>query len=237
LEIDPRSTDARVGIARVLVWRLANAQGSSSFQQDAAQQDAARAEWLLLEALESESNQSMAYSIMGSLRRLQGRLTESRAAAEKAITLDPNNVSANDILGWTLLFLGRPDGAIAQPEKFLRLSPRDHNIAGAYLLMGWGQLLSNQVDEAIDTLIKGRTANPRDWFFPYALAGALALKGDFDGAKAALAESLKLKPEVNSLAQWYAYLPWTSKTNAPQFWVLQHKTLDEGLRRIGFPEE
>jgi adenylate cyclase len=78
--------------------------------------------------------------------------------------------------------------------------------------------------------------NPRDWLFSYALAGALPLKGDLDGAKAALAESLKLKPEVNSLAQWYAYLPWTSKDSAPQFWVLQNKTLDEGLRRIGFPE-
>ncbi len=237
LEIDPRSTEARIGIAGVLVWRLANARGSSSFQQDAAQQDAARAERLLLEALENDSNQSMAYSIMGNLRRLQSRLTESRIALEKAITLDPNNVSANELLDWTLFFLGRPDSAIAQAEKIQRLSPRDPYISYAYLLLGWCQLLSNQVDEAIDTLIRGRTANPRDWFFSYALAGALALKGDLDGAKAALAESLVLKPEVNSLAQWYAYLPWTSKTNAPQFWVLQHKTLDEGLRRIGFPEE
>jgi adenylate cyclase len=73
--------------------------------------------------------------------------------------------------------------------------------------------------------------------FHMALAGALALKGDLDGAKMALAESLKLKPEVNSLAQWYVYLPWTSKNSAPQFWALQDKTLDEGLRRIGFPEE
>jgi len=236
LEIDPRSTDARIGIASVLVGQLVNVRSSTSFEQDAARQDVARAERLLLEALESDSNQSMAYSIMGLLRRLQGRLTESRIALEKAITLDPNNVMGNIQLGFTLLFLGRPDEAIAQAEKVLRLSPRGSNIWGAYLLLGWCQLLSNQVDEAIDTLIKGRIANPRDWLFSYGLAGALALKGDLDGAKAALAESLKLQPEVNSLAQWYAYLPWTSKTSAPQFWVLQDKTLDEGLRRIGFPE-
>ena len=92
------------------------------------------------------------------------------------------------------------------------------------------------MDEAIDLFIKARTANPRIWNFPFGLAGALALKGDLDGAKAALAELLKLRPEVNSLAQWYAYVPWTSKTNAPQFWALQDKTLGEGLRRIGFPE-
>jgi len=55
--------------------------------------------------------------------------------------------------------------------------------------------------------------------------------------EAALAESLKLKPEVDSLAQWNAYLPWTSKNSAPKSWVLQDKTLDEGLRRIGFSEK
>ncbi len=51
-----------------------------------------------------------------------------------------------------------------------------------------------------------------------------------------LAGSIKLRPEVTSLAQSYAWLPWTSKTNNPQFWVLQDHTLDKGLRRIGFPE-
>ncbi len=72
--------------------------------------------------------------------------------------------------------------------------------------------------------------------FSYGLAGALALKGDLDSAKMRLAESLRLRPEVNSLTKWYAYLPWTSKNRAPVFWALQDKTLDEGLRRIGFPE-
>ena len=85
--------------------------------------------------------------------------------------------------------------------------------------------------------MKGRIANPRVWMFSYGLAGALALRGDFDRAKAALAESLKLKPEVNSLAQWYAYLPWTGRSSAPLFWAMQEKTLDNGLRIIGFPKE
>jgi hypothetical protein len=90
--------------------------------------------------------------------------------------------------------------------------------------------------EAIDLLIKARTANPRVWHLSYGLAGALALKGDLHGAKAALAESLKLKPEINSLAQFYVWVPWGSKNNAPQYWALEDKTLNEGLRRIGFPE-
>ena len=97
-------------------------------------------------------------------------------------------------------------------------------------------MVSNHADEAVDLFTKGRTANSRIWTIAYGLAGALALKGDLDAAKAVLAESLKLKPEVNSLAQWYAWLPWTNQSNAPKFWALQDKTLDVGLRRIGFPE-
>jgi adenylate cyclase len=73
LEIDPRSVDARIGIAGVLVDNLDADWSSSIFQHDSMQQNAARAERLLLEALESDSNQSMAYSIMGYLRRMQSQ--------------------------------------------------------------------------------------------------------------------------------------------------------------------
>jgi len=97
-------------------------------------------------------------------------------------------------------------------------------------------LVSNRVDVAIDLFTKARTANPRSWLHWFELAGALGLKGDIDEAKAALAESLKLKPEINSFAQWYAYVPWVSKERSPRFWALQDKIFSEGLRRIGFPE-
>jgi adenylate cyclase len=237
LEIDPRSAEARIGIARALVGKVAILWTSTSLQQDEVQQAAARGEKLLLEAIESDPNQPMAYAILGVLRRTQSRLAESQIAFEKAIILDPNFEWANMQLGWTLLFLAEPSAAIARGEKSLRLSPRDPNIYWRYELLGWCQLVSNHLNEAINLFITARTANPRVWTTAYGLAGALGLKGDRDGAKAALADSLKLKPEVNSLAQWYAWLPWTSKTNAPRFWAMQDKTLDEGLRRIGFPEK
>ena len=175
LEIDQSSTDARLGIARILVGKVTSVWSSSSFQQDSVQQALARAERLLFEAIESDSNQPMAYAILGVLRRTQVRLTKSRIALEKAITLDPNFEWANMQLGWTLLFLGEPGEAIAHSEKNLRLSPRDPNIAWRYELLGWCQLVSNHADEAIDLFIKGRTANPRIWDYclrPRRSAGA-----------------------------------------------------------------
>ena len=106
LEIDPRSTDARIGIARVLVGSVTNGTSNRSFQQDSVKQNIARVERLLLEFIESNPNRPMAYAILGLLRRMQARLPKSRIALEKAMTLDPNIEWANMQLGWTLLFLG-----------------------------------------------------------------------------------------------------------------------------------
>jgi adenylate cyclase len=132
LAIDPRSADPRIGIARVLVARHTTGWSNRSFQQDPTLRDMARVQRLLFEAIECNPNQPMAYAILGTLRRMQVRLAESRIALEKALTLDPNNDLANRQLAWTLLFLAEPDAAIVRGEKSLRLSPRDPYIFGVY---------------------------------------------------------------------------------------------------------
>jgi adenylate cyclase len=231
LKIDPRSIDARIGIARLLLVNLIrnfDIQSSGSIEQDSA-----RAEKLLLEAIESDPNRSIARSTMGQLRRVQNRLTESRIEYETAIALDPNDDFAHVQLGWTLLLLGQASTAMAEGEKAVRLSPRDPQIWGKYLQLGWCQLLLNRVDPAIDLLIKSRAANPRAWVTYFGLAGALALKGDLDGANTVLAGLQKIKPEVNSLAQFRVYRPWGN----PEYWALYEKTAAAGLRRAGLPDE
>jgi adenylate cyclase len=90
------------------------------------------------------------------------------------------------------------------------------------------------VDQAIDLLKHARAASPRLWSMHFWLAGALGLKGDLEEAKVALAESLKLKPEMNSLAWRRANSPLYAN---PPYWALQEKTLNVGLRRAGFPDE
>jgi hypothetical protein len=90
------------------------------------------------------------------------------------------------------------------------------------------------VDEAIDVLSKARAANSRIWYPHLYLAGAFGLRGDLDTAKDALAESLKLKPEINSLARMRAYNAWITN---PGHWALQEEMLNLGLRRAGLPDE
>jgi hypothetical protein len=63
------------------------------------------------------------------------------------------------------------------------------------------------------------------------LAGALGFKGDLEEARAALNEATKLKPEVNSFAEWQALQPWATD---PRYLKLAEPTLHAGLRRAGF---
>ena len=225
--IDPRSIDAKIGIAKILVSNVTQAWSRS------AAEDTGRAERLLLDVLEQDTGSSLAHSTMGMVRRFQNRLTESRFEFETAITLDPNDTYAHIQLGWVLLYLGDPAAAVVRCEKAIQLSPRDPQLWGYHLPLGWCRLLDNNVDLAIDQLIRSRALNPRLWHIHFALAAALALNGASEDAKTALAEMLKLKPEANSLAQFRALRPWGN----PRYWELFEKTAAEGLRRAGFPDE
>jgi adenylate cyclase len=228
LELDPKSYDAKLGIASALVVDLIN---GLSQHPDA---DETRAETLLSELLARNSNRSQLHTTIALLRRFQNRLPESRIEWQRAIELDPNNASAYGQLGVTLIYLGDPAAAVPLEEKRIRLNPEDPNIALAYWSLGLAHLLLGQNDEAVELLTKACAANPRVYYFHLDLAAALALQGHLDQAKSALAESLKLKPEINSMARQRAR---SAYTNNPAYVALAAKTVDIGLRKAGMPEE
>jgi len=161
-------------------------------------------------------------------------LSEAQSEFETAITLDPDNARSSLHLGETLLYLGQPEAAITPLERSIRLAPDGPNIAVAYWILGTAQLLSGRADQAIDLLQTARAASA-DWWVPYLyLAGAYGLEGDLDKAKSALAESIRLKPAIKSLARMRVENPWLSN---PQYWALQEQTLNVGLRRAGLPDQ
>src|SRR5262249_21687607 len=143
LELDPRSVDARIGIAHVLVLNLGDGMSASP------EQDEEWADRLLREALDSDPTRQMAHAVRGQLRRLQNRVPEARIELEAAIALDPNYAWAHQQLGWTLMHLGEPAGAIEQAVITIRLSPREPGTWGSLALLGWAHLLAGPVDHAI----------------------------------------------------------------------------------------
>ena len=228
LALDPRSVEAKIGLGAALAANVGNGWSSS------VKQDEARAEELLVDALGRDPNSSMAHFGMSALRGAQNRLAEARAEAEAAVALDHNNANAEVILGIWLNRLGRPQAGIPHIEKGILLSPHDPHIGLWYFSLGHAHLLLNQVDQAIDLFRKASTANSRMGSIHLFLAGALGLRGDLDEARAELAESLRLKPDINSFAAQRAAFP--ANTN-PEYWALAEKTVNLGLRRAGFPEE
>jgi len=227
LEIEPDSDGARIGVGYTLAVNVAN------YWSTSVEQDKARAEQLLLEAIEQDANSARARAALGILRRVQNRLDESRIELETAIALEPNFAAAFWMLGTTLILLGQPGAAILVGEKGLRLSPSGEAVPIGYMTMGQAHLLMGHVDQAIEFARKARASNPRLYITNTMLAAALGLKGEIDEARAVLAEAIKLRPEFNSLARWRAYMTWGS----PEYWALRERTTIVGLRRAGMPDE
>ncbi len=174
----------------------------------------------------------------GDLRRLQGRLPESLAFFERAVALDrSNSMIAIAQCGITNLFLGRPEAALPYFKKWLRLDPQSQNVFFVYYWLGHAHLLLSQPDEAIDFLIKARSANPNVPSHLLLLAAALGLKGDIDDAKPSLAEWLKRKPDSKSIADLRTSGASFSYMSHPQYVALLETTVFAGLRRAGLPEE
>ena len=204
----------------------------ANYWSTSVQQDVARAEQLLLQALDHDPNIARARVALGLLRRLHNRLEEARIELQKAIALAPHFAPAFWILGTTLILLGQPDAAILETEKGLRLSPSRAAVPIAYTILSQGHLLLGHVEQAVELARKACAGNPRLYFTHMCLAAALGLEGSLDEARAALAEAIKLRPEFDSPTR----LRVLHLGQTPVLGVTRDNDR-RGLRRAGMPDE
>ncbi len=218
---------AVVGLALVLA---ANTLEGWSTAPD---EDRARADALLRRALDLEPHRAATHFVLGVLRRSQGRLEEAAEALRAAVTLDRNYARAYLQLGQTLMFMGRPEEAIPLVERSQRLNPRDPNMAVHLHVLGYAHLLLGQAEESVGFYERARASNPRLYYVHLYLAAALGLADRVEEAKQSLAESLRLKPDYNTLARIRAGQPGLRH---PAHLALAERTVDVGLRRAGMPD-
>jgi adenylate cyclase len=227
---DPQSIDAKIGVARILSRNLTNGWSTS------IEQDMARCEELLLEALEHDPNDAQLHRYMGNLRRTQNRLVEARIEYETALTLDRNDTFSIRGIAHVLVQLGQPEFAIPYFEKSIRLSPHDPNVVANYIGLGRCHLYLGDTGKAVDFFMKARAVNPKLCNSHFNLAAALALKGNLSEARASLAEAIRLKPDANSVAKYLSNVVTNSMLDSAPYRALVEKTLI-GLRRAGLPDE
>jgi adenylate cyclase len=231
LTLDPASVQARLTSAEILVDDVQNGFSASP------DEDKARAERLIREALEQEPHSAAAHVIKGRLRQAQGRGDESQVEWETAIALDPNSAWVIRHFGSAMVFQGKPEVAIPYLEKAIRLDPRSVFIFNAYSALGRCYLFLGHTEKAIATLRTARALAPDAWFIHFNLAGALGFNGDIEEAKGEIAEAVKLRPKANSIAGYQAIQVRQGGFGNPQYQALLQKTIFAGLRRAGFPEE
>ena len=74
-------------------------------------------------------------------------------------------------------------------------------------VLGYAHLLLGRAAESIGFYEKARASNPRLYYVHLYLAAALGLAGRLEEARQALAESLRLKPDYDTLARIMAGQP------------------------------
>jgi tetratricopeptide (TPR) repeat protein len=104
----------------------------------------------------------------------------------------------------------------------MRLNPRSPELT-ILLQLGDVELVTGNIEAAIDQYRKAYDAGYRGYFLDASLAAAYALEGKMDEAKSALAEARRLNPSLT--IKWF-------REHAEDLPVRS-----EGLRKAGLPEE
>jgi adenylate cyclase len=187
---------------------------------------------LVNKALAINPNHAYAYFIKSSILADEKKPEESVAAAEMAISLNPNLAPVYGWIGNLEMRLGHADETITYVGKALRLSPRDPMLANWLSFTGRAQFYLGRDDEAIDALHRAAAANPTISGTHLHLAAAYALTGRAAEAQASLAEFEKLEP--NTTISMIKSETETMSDNAT--FLNQRGRLYDGLRKAGMPE-
>lgn len=227
IAVDVDSVGARLGIATVLIGNVADG------WSQAVRQDMARGESLMREVFQADVDTALAHVVHGTLRRLQGRLQESRVELEMATDPAPHSPMAASQKGFTLAFLGQPESALPHVERSVRMGSRDprrplllHNLAMCRLLLG-------DIDTVTERLRESIVGNPDLSATHRLLAAALGFRSASADAGAHLRRAEELCPAIGTLA---SLRTWVAMQAGADFMPLYGHMIERGLRQAGMPE-
>ncbi len=229
---------AQTGLANTLSGKVLDR------MSDAPEADLRRADDLVSKVLAVHSDDGRAHHVKAQILRAQARIRGMQdrfklaiAEYETAIALDHNSASSVLHLADCKILIGEPDEAIPLLEKALRISPRDPYIGVLQYRLGLAHLLLGHTDEAIRWYEKAIPSYPflGDAFVFVELGAALSLKRDNATAQAALVEAARYDPNYTTIANIRRISG--SRSKDPKWLALRERSIIEGLRKAGVPEE
>jgi TolB-like protein len=144
-------------------------------------------------ALDSQDSDVLGY--VGCAFADMGDLQRGIGIMRRALELDPSNAQAHAALGAALLRLGKEEG-IEEMRYGLRISPRDNRLAAWGALLARGLLSFGKVDEAIDAANHACRCDDKIFLPRLVLAVALNTVENQDGARAALDDARRIRPNL-----------------------------------------
>ena len=173
-------------------------------------------------AVALDPNDAGNHWILGYVLAHERRWPESDAAFTTALELDPNHADAWAILSDLTTHAGRPEDAIEQLHKALRLNP--YPSSWYYLLLGQAQYGAGKYEAAVSTCRREEIYRTSGRRF---LAASLAQLGRLDEARRE-AEFFMISNPQFRISYWAATQPSRDKR------TLEHFV--EGFRMAGLPD-
>ena len=224
LKLDPLLPIALTGLA--VAWLTEVQFGWTEDAASALQ----KADILIARAESVAANEARVMQCRGIWLQLCGKPALALLKLEEASARDPNSLYILQNIGWVKMFLGDPQGALAQLQQALRLDPRDRGRANTYSTMGTANLYLGNDEEAIRYLRLCIEEHPAKIHARMFLAAACAHAGRLEEAHAALDEFRHMRPGVG-----IAKLRSEALSTVPRYLKLRERLYD-GLRLAGFEE-
>ena len=199
--------------------------------------DLERADELASKALALDPDWTAIYQLKGDILRDQGHNEEAVAEHERALALDPSNVSAATSLGFDYGMHGEFDKSVEYIDKAIRESPYDPLLVHLYGGKAWANFGLKNYDQAIEWARQAIAVNPNYVHYIHTtLVAALALAGHDAEARDALKRYLAL-PSTGPLKTIAALKAYYSPQGGGPARVEANERVYDGLRKAGMPEE
>jgi adenylate cyclase len=177
-------------------------------------------------AAEMSGDDPVILAVLGAVHTFVRNYGTARVLLDRAVTLDPNAAWAWSRLGWLENYADRPQKAIGNFERALRLSPIDPMNFNNYVGIGSAHEVAQEYDKAAAFYRRALEERPNASWIYRNLASVLSGAGRVDEAKQAFAVMMLTYPDltVSKFKQAMVFSPAALNRMA------------ENLRKLGLPD-
>jgi tetratricopeptide (TPR) repeat protein len=222
IELSPEFAPAHAASAYVLCFDITNGYREHS---DAVLEAVHR---MASKAIGLDDRDAMSHVVRGRIDLLQCKHADAVAELESAIELNPNLAEAFHGLGFALTVSGRPEEAVPQFDRAIRLSPCDPRLSSFHEMRAWAHIVLGRYEEAAESARRSVRRPNADLWAHSTLCAALGHLGRLDEAAAARGKLLERKPDFSlgfvRRSVYYNKVP------------AHLEVYLDGLRKAGLPE-